>query len=474
MRRFLAGEELLGEPDGAVGKRPAQLDEPVHRADQLEAAAADIGDEGLGVVEPEVMLDRAVGKLGFVLGRDDLQGEAELLTDPPDELRAILRFPDGGGGYCGDPSGPAAAADVRHPPERGQRAVHGGRVEAPRAREPLREPGLRLDLVDRHQARRRVVLGDQQPDRVRPDVDGGQSLPGGRARPLHRCGAPAGQAASPRSSAWCLMDLPSTRNTTSSPMLVARSATRSRFRLTRKSSMPAPIMCWILHHVGQQDAEHRPVKDIHLVVPTTHLAPRLCVAPDERLEGVGEHVAGEPRHLDDLGLRRDATEARQPAGRLGDVDRVVAHPLEVVRDLERGGQHPEVPCHRLLEGQQVDAHLLELDLHLVDDPVAGDDTLGLGAVALEERLDGQSQGGLRLTRHRQEADLDLAQVVVKVPVGLGHPNLPVMYASVRSCAGAVKSCSVSPNSMSSPRSKKPVKSDTRAACCMLCVTIAMV
>src|SRR5712691_5536476 len=45
------------------------------------------------------------------------------------------------------------------------------------------------------------------------------------------------------SSAWCLIDLPSTRNTTSSAMLVARSATRSRLRLTRNRSIAAPMMC---------------------------------------------------------------------------------------------------------------------------------------------------------------------------------------------------------------------------------------
>src|SRR2546426_2559291 len=45
------------------------------------------------------------------------------------------------------------------------------------------------------------------------------------------------------SSAWCLIDFPSTRNTTSSAMLVARSATRSRVRLTRKSSIAVPMMC---------------------------------------------------------------------------------------------------------------------------------------------------------------------------------------------------------------------------------------
>jgi len=45
------------------------------------------------------------------------------------------------------------------------------------------------------------------------------------------------------SSAWCLIDFPSTRKTTSSAMFVARSATRSRLRLTRNSSIAFPMMC---------------------------------------------------------------------------------------------------------------------------------------------------------------------------------------------------------------------------------------
>src|SRR5207245_11491750 len=44
-------------------------------------------------------------------------------------------------------------------------------------------------------------------------------------------------------SAWCLIVFPSTTNTTSSAMLVARSATRSRLRLTRNRSIAAPMMC---------------------------------------------------------------------------------------------------------------------------------------------------------------------------------------------------------------------------------------
>ena len=52
-------------------------------------------------------------------------------------------------------------------------------------------------------------------------------------------------------------------------------------------------------------------------------------------------------------------------------------------------------------------------------------------VALQQGVHRRAEGGLRLARHGQEADLDLAQLVVKMAMGLGHPNLPVMYASVR-------------------------------------------
>jgi len=115
----------------------------------------------------------------------------------------------------------ALELDPHHVYEHGAHAV--GRL-APDPQGPPRRGG--------------VVLGDEEPHRIGADVDRGDSLALGAVAAGH-----AVAFASPRSSAWCLIDFPSTRKTTSSPMLVARSATRSRFRLTRKSSMPAPIMC---------------------------------------------------------------------------------------------------------------------------------------------------------------------------------------------------------------------------------------
>src|SRR5215218_9118996 len=55
-----------------------------------------------------------------------------------------------------------------------------------------------------------------------------------------------------------------------------------------------------------------------------------------------------------------------------------------------------------------------------------------------------------------------------------HPNRPVIYASVRESEGVVNSAWVGASSTSSPASMNAVRSDTRAACCILCVTMTTV
>jgi hypothetical protein len=56
----------------------------------------------------------------------------------------------------------------------------------------------------------------------------------------------------------------------------------------------------------------------------------------------------------------------------------------------------------------------------------------------------------------------------------GYPNRPVTYSMVRSTLGLVNTVAVSPYSIRRPRYMKAVLSDTRAACCMLWVTMTMV
>ena len=58
--------------------------------------------------------------------------------------------------------------------------------------------------------------------------------------------------------------------------------------------------------------------------------------------------------------------------------------------------------------------------------------------------------------------------------GMHYQAAPHAEAKLVRCTrGFVKISSVAPYSTSSPRWKKAVRCDTRAACCMLCVTIAI-
>src|SRR5690606_29382429 len=158
---------------------------------------------------------------------------------------------------------------------------------------------------------------------------------------------------------------------------------------------------------------------------------------------------GDPDHLLHLGQRRQRRRAEHVLDGLGDVDGVVADALEVGRDAERGGDEPEVARHGLLEREELDRGLLELELEPVDLLVHLDHALGLGAVAPEQGLDGEADGLLDAAGHRDEPRLEQVQLLLEAAWG-GHPNLPVMYASVRSSRGFVNSVSVGPYSTSSP------------------------
>src|SRR3954469_12740866 len=85
-------------------------------------------------------------------------------------------------------------------------------------------------------------------------------------------------------------------------------------------------------------------------------------------------------------------------------------------------------------------------------------------------------GPFREAAHPQHAFFQLVNVTLEMPFHRlrPHPNLPVMYASVRGSLGIVNICGVGLNSTSSPFSMKAVESLTRAACCILCVTITSV
>ena len=172
------------------------------------------------------------------------------------------------------------------------------------------------------------------------------------------------------------------------------------------------------------------VQGVHGIIAPADLAAQFGIAADERVERAGQHRPCLAGHLEQLRLGRDQPGLEQPLGRLRDVHRVVAHALQVVRDLGGRHQQPQVPRHRLLGGEQVDHRLLDLELEGVDGVIARDRPGGEVAVAAEQGVERASQGVLGLARHRQELGLQLRQVVVEVAVcrrgGDAHPNRPVM------------------------------------------------
>ena len=63
-----------------------------------------------------------------------------------------------------------------------------------------------------------------------------------------------------------------------------------------------------------------------------------------------------------IGLMTGLFHQRQRA--LGDVDRQIAHALQVGVDLEGGDDQAQIGRHGLLQRQQVDGELVDLDFHV--------------------------------------------------------------------------------------------------------------
>src|SRR5690606_3409882 len=119
--------------------------------------------------------------------------------------------------------------------------------------------------------------------------------------------------------------------------------------------------------------------------------------------------------------------------------------------------------------QELDRRVIDLQLECVHLLIPPDHLLRLLPVPLQQGFHRQPDHLLRHPRHPDQRRLQSIQLILEMALRR-HPNLPVMYASVRSSRGVVKSCCVGPYSTNSPMYRKPVKSETRAACCMLCVT----
>src|SRR6185295_7105673 len=239
----------------------------------------------------------------------------------------------------------------------------------------------------------------------------------------------------------------------------------------------------VVRHVLEELAIDDVVEAIDLLVLEGDPLGGVLVAPQEGVDGVAEHLAHQARHFgnvdewfQELPVLVQLHDLRDPRG-------VVAHPLDLRDDHQHRDDEAEVARDRLLRRDQMDRAVLDLEAHAVDLLVAVDDQSGEALIERLERQHASFDGDVEKARHRAQVGLKLGEPVVQRCSGVdrshGHPNRPVMYASVRGSRGSVNRSSVLPYSTSRPTpssaaSMKAVRSLTRDACCMLCVTITIV
>ena len=127
---------------------------------------------------------------------------------------------------------------------------------------------------------------------------------------------------------------------------------------------------------------------------------------------------------------------------LGDVGGVVSHAFEIARDLERGGDHPEVDRDRLAQGQNAHHQLVDLPLERVDSLVVRDDARGEAFVEPDQRADRRGKLLLDDSAHFENRIVHTVQFLVvgldrvlgshgsvsfRGPCGAGaQPKRPVM------------------------------------------------
>src|SRR6266404_796020 len=243
----------------------------------------------------------------------------------------------------------------------------------------------------------------------------------------------------------------------------------------------------IAHHIGQQLAENLVAELVDLIVAREHGARQFDVTAHQRIEAVAHHLFCQLAHARQIDVGLHARMAHNTLRRLRDVDRLVAHAFQIVIDTRYGQHEAEVRGHKLLQRQQLHHTVIDLNLQLVDGVLFIEHGASELLVRVEHGVDRLVHGAFSQASHPEQPLLQFVEVALKmtfhtlhplldcnVAVQRAHPKRPVMYASVRGSEGVVNICPVGENSISSPFNMNAVESLTRAACCILWVTITRV
>ena len=164
----------------------------------------------------------------------------------------------------------------------------------------------------------------------------------------------------------------------------------------------------------------------------------------------------------------------------GDILGKVADPFEIARDADRADDLAQIDRHRLAPRDGQNGLLLDLALQGVEARIGGDDLLG------QNKIDMFSASIASITIFSAMPPISAMRrssfvefLVVGSDGMFAHQTAPSAKAAGDVILRALvarrgENLLVWSNSTSSPRYMKAVNCDTRAACCMLCVTIAIV
>ncbi len=106
---------------------------------------------------------------------------------------------------------------------------------------------------------------------------------------------------------------------------------------------------------------------------------------------------------------------------LGNVDRLIAHALEVGVDLGDRENEAQIRGRRLLRGQDVEGQFIDLALGGVDEALVFEDQLAAGEIALGVCLGGAINRQFRETAHAEQFLPEVLHLLLKARAH--HPNL---------------------------------------------------
>ena len=144
---------------------------------------------------------------------------------------------------------------------------------------------------------------------------------------------------------------------------------------------------------------------------------------DEGLQALGDHGAGLLGHPADQAAIRCAV-AQEKGDDLCNILRLIADTLQIGDHLQRGGDLPQIPGHRLLLQEQLQAEGFYASLLLIGLRLQLCYRRRLGNIPLLQRLCGQRDGLGAGLAHLGQLRIQLGQLTVKI--ASHYPNLPVI------------------------------------------------